>query len=250
LEPFDTRLSRGLLLFLVCFACNAKKAPPPTVEQSIAEWGPKVEARLKNVDAIGRALPNIKVTQTIKLDGPPLVFGSSHPPRKGNAAELTVVDFDDLTRMKNVPWRFNNRDLSECAAILRKRALAFEEARPGDEIPLEAWHAAQYLPTCAGLRYLVVVRTSELSRAAALSTKSFLAGSAKGEILVFNLETGAYLGGVPFEARSSTSVEVAYRDVAREAVAAHDAVDSDFARRVSLTIREALQAALPDAKVD
>ena len=135
--------------------------------------------------------------------------------------------------------------MNDCASIVRHKRLATKVEALGDkeQIPLRPDHASWYLPLCAELTYLVVVTVAEGQTASAGGfDKTFQGGRVRGDVLVFNLVNGKYLGGVPFEATSSKEVRVA------DGSSASERVRADLAVAVHNSIAASLNKALPDAR--
>jgi hypothetical protein len=239
-------------------AAGCKKEPPP-IEESIAKYGAAVEARLKQAEAAGARLSQTKATGAIVLDGPPLAmegrYTEDHKRLEGNATLLVAEDLADLMRIRPSPFVYHDGQLQACATILRNHEVVLLEAddhHEGEVIPASAFHFADDLPACARLKYLVVARIDKKDSPLAFQEGSFMAGHVSGDVLVFDLENGRALGGVPFRAESSSSIQVTVRknDRAGGMFAADREAKRDLKEANQRAIKEAIHKALPDALLD
>ncbi len=166
------------------------------------------------------------------------MIGTATTEPSGNATYAFAEDLRDLSKFGNVDLRTSD-DMelaNHCVMLVRKHSLASYALRGGGMRAAE-WDdflARGLLQACAQLRYLVIVKTSAFKASEYVDKKSFIGGNVSGELLVFDLDTGAFAGGVPFSAESSDSTK--------------GKSDDDLRSNFYSAIESALRKALPGAK--
>lgn len=186
-----------VLMIALTVACGKKE---PSADEALKQYRSKVEPKLANAEAIGKALPAIK-EEAVKLDGPPptltqiIGFTDRSQKQMGNATLVYASDLADVTTLGKVDFRVDNAEfqnvLNQCGALLRKGTA------PKDSFGKTVEHGeALYLQVCADLKYLIVLKPTTLEGPTTnTKTKVFTPGVFRGEVLFFNLDTRAFLGG-------------------------------------------------------
>lgn len=261
-----------ILALLPAFGCGSKD-----LRSVITEHKPKVEpkiTRLAQIRNSARSLPAVTVDH-VEINGPAPKIGITDVDEHVNAAIEYLEDLDDLTAFGNVPHRIlGSASLNQCAAILTTHRYAYNPliGTVPSEIP---WYLADSnLHHCAVARYVFVIRsqayvapsaTRQSSGAcpkpfgesldggvpdagfgdasAAAPCKVFTGGLLSADVLVFDLENAAHLGGFRFTAESSTKIDIAgYADSSAP-------LNSDFTYKVRLAFNEAAQKYVPSFSV-
>lgn len=179
------------LLVSIAVLSACKPAPPPI--------DPTFEPAATAVKAHLAMLPRIKQT----LDATPPLTADTLALPGGRKASATLVTAEQLTSLgacfSDAPicdefwWR-----LSRC-----ERLSQLTPAAASTE-----FDSLNEVKRCAGLRYLAVARKRAFtSPAVDKASKTYRPGHLSVELLVFDLETGASLGGFIVEAKSPASLE-------------------------------------------
>jgi hypothetical protein len=225
---------RVIVLAGLLVACGDKE---PTLDDVIKTYVPPVEPMLTVLEKIAKA-PLPAATGTISLaGGPPLIVSSyiDGPKLVGNAAMAFYADLADLGTYGSVD-ELRTSDYSvvnDCWRVARKGEQA---ARAGAQASAP-WPqvARDWLKRCSLMRYLVVMKVTTLQGTKYVDKEQFGGGFATADVLVFDLKTGAYLGGVQAAAESSTVT----RDPA-----------GDLRNKFYDAVRSAITKQLPDATIN
>lgn len=192
-----------LRLLLVVLALASCKKAAPEVDPAFAPSVAKVKASLASLPKIKQA-----VDATPPLQGDTLAL----PNGKKESSTLLTVDqltslgscFPDAAICNDLWWR-----LSECDAAAK---LTGEQAAAD-------FGAMSNLKRCATLRYVAVARKRAFTKPVVdKGSNTYSPGSLSVELLVFDLESAAYLGGFivdaknPETAPSETNVEKYLQD--------------------------------------
>lgn len=236
-RPLLPAVTLGVLCTLASFGCKKKE---PTGDELLATHRAAIEPRAANYEKIAKAaLP--AATGRIKLAGPPMhMLSPISTPKNGNAVFGFAEDLKDLSTFGDVNLRTSdNMELANhCFMLVRKHSLAGMYSKTSKSPPeWPEWNQliiTNAIESCALLRYVVIVKMSSYKASEYVDKKTYVGGSVKGDLLVFDLDTGAFAGGVPFDAESS--------DFTKSDHAA------DLSNNFYAAIRGALQKALPDAK--
>lgn len=127
------------------------------------------------------------------------------------SAHTAIIDESDLTHLTDLdgyqsPFPMQDGvQLHVAAAAVRKNVMA--ERDPKKQKDILTWLAT--------LEYLVVVRTPHMEFPKSYNGLNFVGGSVRGDVHVFELPSGKSIGGFPFHAESSKTVQ-------------SDEIDSDF----------------------
>jgi len=222
---------RSLVVTATLVACHGQQA---TVDEQVAKAKPIVEPRLARFDNfIKEPLP--EPTGTIKLDGPPIQVVSFGPDAKGNAAVAFREDFKDLTGYASNPVRWYGADiLDDCYMLVRNKQLATHWNGNKNTSPFPS-DAQNHLPRCTLIRYVLLVDFKAFELPKEIDKQHFAGGGVTANVLVVDLDTGKYAGGVSFTAGSS---DWSGKDL-----------EYDFRNNVFKAFEAAIQKALPDARL-
>lgn len=188
----NTTTSLLAVTALTLAGCKSTPAAP-AVDPDFAPSAAKVKTHLATL---------AKIKQTV--DATAALAHDTLALPNGQRASSTLVTVDQLTALgecfpdamicNDLWWR-----LSGCDRISKLTA----------EKAAEEFGAVAELKRCAGLRYLAVVRKRAFTRPSAdKDSKTFDRGSISVELLVFDLESAAYLGGFLVDAKNPESLEV------------------------------------------
>lgn len=227
-----------LALLGLVLAMGCKKAEP-TPAELVAGARAQLEPKVAMLEKIGKT-PLPTATGAIKLAGPPLRIISFTDPTQGNATVVFDADLkDDLSWIASVDVRGPSATgvANNCVMLVRKGVMAGIHDKRFDRDPMadESEPTKRVLTSCGLLRYLVVVKLLDYKATKYIDSKTFGGGSGRAEALVFDLETGAFAGGVTFEASSSARTK--------------SDIDSDLMANFARAMDGALEKALPDAQL-
>ena len=223
----------GLALVLAA-ACGGDDGP--SFDELMRKNAPLIEPKLVNLEKIARA-PLPDATDEIRLSGPMIVWTYMSATQAGGNATLAFdLDLKDLTTKGRTELRTSNIDIANhCYSTVRKREIASEDRPTGFS---RGWAnesmMKDILLQCAVLRYLVVARIDDFKASKYIDKERFGAGRASARALLFDLDTGTYLGGVKFTAASSKTT--------------HDPT-SDLADNFYKALHSALNAKIPGASL-
>ncbi len=185
-------MKTALLAALVVVAGSACKEQQPAVDPDFAPTVAKVKANLATLGKIQQAIADI----------PPLAHDTLELPggRKESSTLLTVDQlgslggcFKDAMICDNLWWR-----LSGCDKLSKLTA----------EAAAAKFDANNELKRCAGLRYVAVARKRAFTKPVAdKASMTYTAGHLSVELLVFDLQSAAYLGGFIVDAKTPESLE-------------------------------------------
>jgi hypothetical protein len=259
------RLARFFLVLLApaflagCFGKDLKEV--------LAEHRAPVEAKLAKVKALrdqARTLPAVTSDAVHVTGGPAPVVSFSSSTVGVNAAIVYLEDLDNLAELGNVPYRVPaSGGVNRCASVLTTHREPYDSAHPqSTPPPMGTYRADDVLDLCASLRYLLVIRslafvepseprtstacslvdagTDAGGAADAGSCHRFDGGYLKAEVLVFDVESGHYLGGYGFVAESSTMV-----DVTDDGANVKGGIAGNFHRNIQDALQAATRKALP-----
>jgi len=261
-----------ILALLPAFGCGSKDLRTVITEHK-AKVEPKI-ARVTKIRDLARSLPAVTVDH-VEINGPAPKIGVTDVDEHVNAAIEYLEDLDDLTAFGNVPHRImGSGSLNRCAAIFATHRYPYDPLI--GTVPMEIpWYLADSnLQHCAVARYVFVIRsqayaapsaTRQSSGAcpkplgetldagvpdagsadagAAAPCKVFSSGLLTADVLVFDLENGAHLGGFRFAAVSSPKIDVAgYTDDTAP-------LSADFSLKIRLAFNEAAQQHVPSFAV-
>ncbi len=214
----------------------------------VAKWCSSISGKL--LDANGKVLKDVapeeagpesddKLIALVKSMGVPLesriatlekltLPAAPHGPVHAGAgkhitAHAAVIDDGDLTYLTDLDsykMQFPMPDgaqLRVCGTAVRKNKMAERDPKKQKEI----------LTWCSTLEYLLVVRSPHLDSPKSYNGSNFVAGTVRGDVLVFELPSGKPLGGFAFHAESSKKAQ-------------SDALDSDFATNYQQAIMDGL----------
>ncbi len=183
------------LLLLACLALPGC--------QSAADVTAKHRAGVEKTFAALSALqPKVAAAEPVseaKVKAAPLVLEGSLP----NAMFVYADDLKKPGEAASVRLRtLDSVPLLQCGALLGKQHYF------GDSITRVAPSVAeQYLVACEKLQYALVIRELEfVPPELSLETKKFKSALYRAEVLVFEVKTGALLGGYPLAAKNEDSV--------------------------------------------
>lgn len=184
-------LLRVVVVVSLVASSSCKKSPPP-VDPAFESAATAVKARLA-------MLPRIKQA----VDATPRLSADTLALPGGRKASATLVTVDQLSSLgacfSDAPicddfwWR-----LSRCEQLsqLAPAAAATD------------FDAVNEVKRCAGLRYLAVARQRSFTPPTVdKASKTYRPGHLSVELLVFDLETGAALGGFIVDAKSPPSLD-------------------------------------------
>lgn len=201
-------------LLLVAAACASEKSAAPSAEQLHAKLAPVVEPKLQVIEKIAEE-PLPAPTGKIELSGPPLVvvFDSGANEVSGNALYAFENDLRSIDRYQRNPLRynFNGEIVNDCFMIVRKKMFAGGDFTTYNREP-KTWEGEEHvvgmkLPSCAVLRYLIVVKLEAFKGTEYIDKEKFGGGGAIAQAHIFDIEAGGkYAGGVSFTAQSSSYV--------------------------------------------
>jgi hypothetical protein len=253
-QVLDALRQGGLLLLFLTFAgcCG------PDLEELVEQHRAPIEKKLVHFGSIQKqaaALPTLEQDKVTYV-GPALALGFD---RGGNASVGYAEDLAHPEEFGFVPYRMSSTSwLNECASIVRRGHKPFDPARPDALLTRPfAFSAESTFKQCEAMDVLLVLRTlefveptspvvaaasfqpdaaicdpsGEMAGKAAPATggaedrRTFLGGRIRGEMLLFSLASGEYLGGFRVEATSSprirdTHVQGDLQDNLKKAIAA------------------------------
>jgi hypothetical protein len=191
------------------------------------EPGPRTDRKLAElVKSIGAPLES-RVAAMEKISMPAGASGHVHPSGgKHITSHAAIVDDGDLLKVTelegyDVPFPMpDGPQLRACGAAVRKNTMV--ENDPKKQKEAFSW--------CASLEYLVVVRASHLEVPKSYSGLNFVAGTVRGDVLIYELPSGKNIGGYAFHAESSKKVM-------------SDELDSDFRTNYGKALAEGLAKA-------
>lgn len=238
----------------------------------IAEYKPKVEpqlAKLAAIRAAARGAPPV-AADDVDINGPAPRIGVTDVDEHANVAIEYLEDLDDPTALGNVPFRIlGSGSMNRCAAIFATHRYPYDPlvGTIPDEIP---WYVAQSnLKHCEVVRYVFVIRSLAYASPSAVRDSTgpcpnpsgsnpdagapdagarakcevFDGGYLNAEVLVFDMKSGAQIGGFRFTAESSPRI-----DVARSSD--HSAqLGPDFSLKIRTAFNEAAQKWVPSFTV-
>jgi hypothetical protein len=230
------RMRTLLSVLALAFAAACGTDDGPSLDDLMRKNASLIEPKLVNLEKIARA-PLPETTGEIELSGPMIVWThKSGAVAGGNATLAFDVDLKDLTTKGRTELRTSNIDIAnDCYSTVRKKQIASEDSPRGfrggwaNELVMK-----DMLLQCPALRYLVVARIDDYKATEYIDEEKFGAGRAAASALLFDLDTGTYLGGVRLTAASSAS--------------AHDPA-SDLAVNFYRALDSALNAAIPGASL-
>ena len=168
----------------------------------IAKERPAVEAVFARVAALEPKAVDAPVVTDEGVKAPsPIVF-------EGDAKNAMFIYVSDLAHPSD-PRQVAHRTLDsipflQCGALLGKGQLADSPFAPK---PSETRY---YLVACERLQYVLVIRhRSYVAPKLQFETRKFSRGTYEGEVLVFDLASGANYGGYTFRAANDDSVLLA-----------------------------------------
>lgn len=188
----------------------------PSLESTVDERRAAIEAQLSQTAAIvahATAAPAITEPQKITADPPPL-----HADRPRATDTIELVWLDDLAALPALGhfggWTRDIPRIARCASLVRTGHEPFDAAaEPPSTDRLCGERAEILLDACTNLRYLGVIRIHELIEPRVKSCgfqfdcdPGYHVGSARGDVLVYRLDTGELLGGGPFTAETTPYV--------------------------------------------
>lgn len=183
------------LLLCVLASCNQ------TLEDVIATYRAPVEANVKKVKALA---PRVKAT--------PRYSAAAVSPVKdlvvmrnsfGNALVIHERDLERPESFQYAPERPNFAgELFSCINQLTQKT------NPNDKFAPTLGPVVDLLKTCAGIKYVLVMRTHKRNMAKMITSDGFLGGSVDGDVVAFTL-AGHPLGGFAWHAKSSDMIPVA-----------------------------------------
>ncbi|MBL8954387.1 MAG: hypothetical protein JNK82_26655 [Myxococcaceae bacterium] len=184
-------MKKTLFSALVLLAAACKK-DAPAVDPDFGPTVTKVKANLATLAKIEKAIAEV----------PPLAHDTlALPGGKKESSTLITVEqlsslggcFKDAHICNDLWWR-----LSGCDALTKLTP----------EAAAAQFDAVNELKRCAALRYVAVARKRAFTKPVAdKASKTYQAGHLSVELLVFDLQTAAYLGGFVVDAKSPESLE-------------------------------------------
>lgn len=200
--------ARRLLLSALLAACA------PSFESAVAEHRAAIEAQTAHLAAIAAhatSAPAITAPQPLTLDPPPR--RSQYAPDATDTLERILLG--DLVALPELGGTLGRRRgptrLARCASQVRSGREPYDPARAPERLCGE--RAEILFEACAALRYLAVVRIHALVEPRERDCKAepgcapgYHIGTAHGDVLIYRLATGEYLGGAPFLAETSAYI--------------------------------------------
>lgn len=264
--------SMWILALLSAFGCGSKDLRTVITEHK-ANVEPKL-ASLTQIRNIARETPAITIDH-VDIHGPAPKIGVTDVDEHVNAAIEYLEDLDDPTAFGNIPHRImGSGSLNRCAAILATHRYPYDPLIGAIPSEISSYSADDNLKHCNAARYVFIIRSqSYVAPSAARNSsgacpnpagapmgggvadagsgnagankpcKVFTGGLLTADVLVFDLESGAHLGGFRFNAESSPKVDVAgYADSSAP-------LGADFSLKIRLAFNEAAQKHVPSFSV-
>lgn len=201
--------------------CGGGGSGGPTNAEVRKKHGDAVEKMLAIAEGVRGNLPAIP---SGKIDAPALEVIIAG---KGNALLVHEEDLADLTVVPELDVRVSGTGfLNDCAAFLRKEAFA-------DGTKVQEGHFKQRLPACDTATHLVVVQHRDHTMpTVSVGSQTYVAGSARGAVFVFDLDTGANVGGFEYDLETPDVIEFreGYEPTASGVL--NNAVDAEVQQRI------------------
>jgi hypothetical protein len=219
------RLAVAGCLVVALAGCEA------SMEDVIAKHRPAVEAvfaKIKVLSGPAGEVPPL-AEDKIELGGAKVVLEGD----ASNALFVTQMDvLDPGTAGRGGPGSTHAYDIGVCGEALRGE---FHGAAAGAEL---------FMSQCGRAEYAFVLRTHAHETATVIDNESFSPGRYEGDVLLFRLADGAFLGGFPISATNGGEVSV---EVGADGtpVDAATRLDSDLEAMVFSQIEEKLKANVP-----
>lgn len=272
-----TRRWLWILALLPVFGCVSKD-----LREVISEHKTKVEPQLAKITAIREAAKTapLVTVDDVTINGPPPRIGVTDVDEHANVAIEYLEDLEDLTSWGAVPFRIlGSGSLNRCAAILSTHRYPYDPmlGKVPDEIQ---WYSADdNFKHCEAVRYVFVIRSlayasptimrestcpdsssssmvdaafaaavadagvADAGTKSASKCQAYDGGYLQADVLVFDVQNGARLGGFRFTAESSSRLDIAWSSD-RTALQSND-----FSFKIRAAFNEAAQHHVPSFSV-
>lgn len=191
-------------LVAVClWLCGCKSEP---VAEVVANYQPGVEKTFSAIQALVPKVRGFPELTEAKVERPAVPLFIEKP--KSDEDNAMFVYADDLARpgeAKEVTLRsLDTMPLLQCGALISAGTLF--------DSPIKVTSpsvAKGYLAACEQLRFVLVIRGYEFKApVSGVGDTKFISGYFRGDVLAFDLATGAALGGFPVVAKNDEDVTV------------------------------------------
>ena len=210
-----------------------------------AEHAPKMaelKEKLEKARAEASKIPPL--TPPGRIPGPPVVPDNGSDSKAANTAILVQdAGFCEANLAATEPFRFAGAN-AFCSKSSFDRPIALDpKTTPKDRLPSILENIRKRTAQAVALRYAIFV-TTKTFQAPKLYLDTFRGAVYEAEARLFDLESGAYLGGFPVAAQSDSSVGVGRHE------SAHSQLERDFRENVEQAFTKAVSGlGSKDAKV-
>jgi hypothetical protein len=179
-----------LVAAAVAFTCCKPK--PPEVDPEFAPSAARVKTTIATLAKIKKSIDTIAPLphDTLALPG-------------GKKESSTLLTVDQLTKLGDC-----FPDAMICNSLWWRLSKCDELSNLTPEKATAEFDAVNEVKRCAGLRYVAVARKRSFTKPSAeKGSSTYKAGHISVELLVFDLDTAAYLGGFLAEAKNPSSLD-------------------------------------------
>lgn len=206
---------------IIAVGCGGGGSSGPSNAEVLKKHGEGVEKLFAVAEGLRGNLPAIP---SGKIDAPALdviIDGT------GNALLVHAEDLADLTVVPTLDVRVSGTGfLNDCAAFVRKQAFA-------DGTKVQEGHLKQKLPSCDAATHIVVVQHRDHSMPTVdVGSETYVAGSARGAVFVFDAETGANVGGFDYDIKTPDVIEFRQGYEPTASGVLNNAVDAEVQQRI------------------